>query len=110
MTSDVKVDGITVIERGSIVKGKVIEAKTSTIAGTQGRLVINLTSMNLSNGEPLYFTDSTVRIYGKNRTPVAVVTGLFVWPCIFICGSKAEMPAGYETIATVSNNIEITVK
>lgn len=110
VTTDIKADGVTIIERGSIVKGKVTEAKKSTIAGTKGRLVINLTSMNLTNGDPLYFTDSTVRIYGKNRTPVAVATACIVWPCIFICGTKAEMPAGYETTAIVANNTEISVK
>ncbi len=107
---DVNVDGVCVIPRGTIVKGKVSEAKKSTIAGTKGRLIININRLNLPDGEPVFFSDTDVRIYGKNRTPLAVVTCLFIWPCIFIPGTKAVMPAGYEVQATVATNTTISVK
>ena len=104
--SPLTIDGKNVFESGTIVKGKVVEAKKSTIAGTKGRLVISIQKMTLPNGSPLFFSDTTVRIYGKNRTPLAVVLGCFVWPCIFIPGSKAEMPQGYEIDAMVASNTE----
>ena len=110
VVQDVNVDGICAIPRGTLVKGKVSEARKSSLAGTKGRLVINIRSMNLPNGEPVFFSNTDVRINGKNRTPLAVVTGLFFWPCIFIPGTKAVMPSGYEVQATVAANTTITVK
>lgn len=107
---DINVDGVCAIPRGTIVKGKVTEAKKSSLAGTKGRLAISINNLFLPNGEPLYFSNTDVRISGKNRTPLAVVLGLFVWPCIFIPGSKAAMPAGYEVQATVASNTIITTK
>ena len=93
-------------ERGTIVKGKVVEARKSSIAGTKGRLVISIQKMTLPNGNHLFFSDTTVRIYGKNKTPLAVVLGCLVWPCIFIPGTKAQMPQGYEVEAMVASNTE----
>ena len=110
VVQDVNVDGVCVIPRGTLVKGKVSEARKSSLAGTKGRLVITINSLNLPDGEPVFFSNTDVRIYGKNRTPLAVVTGIFVWPCIFIPGSKAVMPAGYEVQATVASNTVINVK
>jgi len=107
---DVNVDGICVIPRGTLVKGIVSEARRSTIAGTKGRLVIAINKLILPNGEPLYFSNSDVRIYGRNRTPLAVVLACFCWPCIFIPGSKAAMPAGYEVLAMVAANTTIVVE
>ena len=83
-----------------------VEASKSTIAGTKGKLVISIQKMTLPNGTPLFFSDTTVRVYGKNKTPLAVVLGCLVWPCIFIPGTKAQMPQGYEVEAMVSSNTE----
>lgn len=106
---DVKVNGLCAIPSGTLVRGKVTEAKKSSVAGTKGRLKISITTMNLPSGDPLFFTDTEVRISGKNRTPLAVVTGLLLWPCIFIPGSKAVMPANYEVQAIVAANTEVQV-
>lgn len=108
VSQDIVIDGTCVIPRGYLVKGKVIEARKSSLAGTKGSLVININSMNLPNGEPVFFTNTDVRIKGKNKTPLAVVTGIFLWPCIFIPGTKAVMPSGYDVQATVASNISIT--
>ena len=54
--------------------------------------------------------NTDVRINGKNRTPLAVVTGILLWPCIFIPGSKAVMPAGYDVQATVASNTTVSAK
>lgn len=107
---DVCIDGACVTPRGTLVKGKVTEAKKSSLAGTKGRLKININSLTLPSGDPLYFTNSNVIISGTNRTPLAVVTGIFVWPCIFIPGTKAVMPAGYETQATVASNTTVNIE
>lgn len=110
VTQDVIADGKCVIPRGYLVKGKVMEARKSSLAGTKGRLVINISSMNLPSGESVFFTNTDVRLNGKNRTPLAVVTGIFLWPCIFIPGSKAVMPAGYDVQATVASTITVSAK
>ena len=36
---DVIVDNVTVISQGAIAKGKVIEARKSTVGGTKGKLI-----------------------------------------------------------------------
>ncbi len=109
VTNDIKVGDIVAISKGTLVKGIVAEAKKSTIAGTKGRLKINVTNVVLPSGDQIYFSNSTVSVYGKNKTPLAVVTGLFIWPCIFIPGTKAVMPAGYEFQATVGSTSEVTI-
>ena len=99
-----------VIPEGSIAKGKVYEAKRSSWWGTKGRLGIKINYVTLPNGEKVYFTASNIYITGKNRTPLAVILCLFCsWPCMFICGSRAEMPKGYEYDATVANDTSITL-
>lgn len=104
---DVLVDGICAIPSGTLVKGKVTEAKKSSLAGTKGRLGINISYLNLPSGTPIYFSNTDIHISGKNKTPLAVITGLFIWPCIFIPGTKAVMPAGYEVQATIAANTTI---
>ena len=107
---DISVDGVCAIPQGTLVKGRVSESRKSTVGGTKGKLIINISSLTLDNGDPIYFSNSDVRIYGHNRTPVAVVVGLFTLFGFLIPGSKAVMPAGYETQATVSANTVVTVK
>ena len=107
---DVNVDGVCVIPKGTLAKGKVTQARKSSVAGTKGRLTIEISSLLQDNGEPIYFSNTVARFYGKNRTPGVVVATVFVWPLIFIPGSKAVMPEGYEVHATVAANMTISVK
>ncbi|MBP8622625.1 hypothetical protein [Bacteroides sp.] len=109
VTNDVKVGDVVTISKGTLVKGTVNEAEKSSLAGTKGRLKISITNLILPSGDQIYFSNSNVNISGKNRTPLAVVTALFVWPCIFIPGTKAQMPAGYELQATIGSTIEVTI-
>ena len=109
-TKDVVVNKVTVIPAGTIAKGTVYEAKRSSWWGTKGRLGIKVRSIIVPSGEELFFASSEVYITGKNRTPLSVVTALFVWPCMFICGSKAEMKAGYEFDAPLASTTTITVE
>lgn len=110
VSQDININGKCIIPRGYLVKGKVMEAKKSSLAGTKGRLVININSMNLPSGEPVFFSNTDVHINGKNRTPLAVVTGLFLMPCLLIPGTRAVMPAGYEVQATVASNTVVSSK
>lgn len=109
VAQNVTIENFCAIPQGTLVKGIVSEARKSTVGGTKGKLIITINSMTLDNGEPLYFTNTDVRIYGHNRTPVAVVVGLFTGVGFLIPGSKAVMPAGYEIQATVAANTIITI-
>lgn len=109
VVTDIIVDNNIAIPQGTIARGVVNEAKKSSLAGTKGRLVININNLTLSSGQQIYFSNTAARIYGKNRTPLAVVTGLFVWPCIFIPETKAVMPQGYEIQAVVAANTEVNI-
>lgn len=110
VAADVKVDGNVVLSQGDIAKGKVVVAKKSSLAGTKGKLEIDITDIVLSSGDRVFLNGGRARVFGKNRTPLAVVAGLFAWPCLFIPGTKAVMPAGYEVQAYVSSNTEVPIK
>ena len=107
---DINVDGVTAIPFGTIVNGTVYEAKKSSWWGTKGRLGIRITELYGPNGEMIPLTNGDVYVTGKNRTPLSVVLSLcLVWPACFICGSRAELPAGYEVQANVASNTTVKV-
>lgn len=107
---DINVEGKTAIPYGTVVKGTVDQAKRSSWWGTKGRLRINITDINLPNGDIVPLDNGTAYVCGKNRTALSVVVFLFVWPGCFICGSKAEMQAGYEIVANVAANTTVRVE
>ena len=106
---DVNVDNVCVIPRGTIAKGRVLQAKKSSIAGTKGKLGVSVDYLYLSNGEMVPFINTDIWIQGINRTPLAVITSLFIWPCIFIPGTKAVLHSNYWVQATVASNIVVTL-
>lgn len=108
VVSDVKQSGNLLIPAGTMADGVVTEAKKSSLAGTKGKLCIDIKNLTLSDGTKVPLTGN-VRVSGKNRTPLAVITGVFIWPCIFIPGTKAVLTEGYNTTATVLSNTEVTV-
>ena len=110
VSQDVNVDGVCAIPQGTIVKGKVTKARKSTIAGVRGKLVVDIPSLRLENGELLYFSNSQVCVYGKSRIACAVVSLFCLWPLILVPGTKAVLPEGYEVHATVAANTTISVK
>lgn len=108
---DVNVNGTTAIPYGSMVKGTVTEAKKSSWWGTRGRLGIAIKSVTLPDGTEVPLTSTGVQIKGANRTALSVALFVFVTiPACFICGGKAEMPAGYEIDAQLASSATITVQ
>lgn len=107
--TDVKVDDKIVVPIGTMVEARITEAKKSTIAGTKGRLSINITNLVMADGVKIPLSGNC-HVCGKNRTPLAVITGLLVWPCIFIPGTKAVLTEGYHATATVFSNTEVEIK
>lgn len=106
VTEDIKSEGKLVIANGTPVIGHVTEARKSTVAGTKGKLNIAIDYLLLENGEKIYLTGN-VYISGKNRTPIAVVAGLFTVVGILIPGTKAVLNEGYVTTATITNTVEV---
>lgn len=106
VVTDVKQDGVVLIPKGTIANGVVTEAKKSTIAGTKGRLAIDFKYLIMDDGTQIPLTGN-IRTAGKNRTPLAVITALFVWPCIFIPGSGATLTEGKTATATILVNTDI---
>lgn len=110
VSRDINVDGVTAIPYGTTVNGTVYEAKKSSWWGTKGRLGIKINELITPNGEMIPLTNGDVYVTGKNRTALSVVLcALVVWPACFICGSKAELPAGYEVQANVAANTSVKV-
>ena len=106
---EIKSNNITLIPYGTIVKGKVYEAKKSSGFGTKGKLGIRIDNITLANGNNIPINDGDIYVTGKNRTPLSVCLFLFVtWPACFITGSKAELPAGYEVISKVAHTVTFT--
>lgn len=101
-------NGEILIPAGTIANGIVTDARKSSLAGTKGRLSVDIKSLALADGIKVPLS-GMVRVTGKNRTPLAVVAALFVWPCIFIPGTKAVMTEGSEATATVVANTEVPV-
>lgn len=110
VSRDVNVDGVTAIPYGTTVNGTVYEAKKSSWWGTKGRLGIKINELITPNGEMVPLMNGDIYVTGKNRTALSVVLfALVVWPACFICGSKAEIPAGYEILANVAANTLLRV-
>lgn len=110
VSRDINVDGMTAIPYGTIVNGTVYEAKKSSWWGTKGRLGIKISELYGPNGEMIPLMNGDVYITGKNRTALSVYLCLcLVWPACFICGSKAEIPVGYEIQANVAANTLVKV-
>lgn len=110
VSRDINIDGVTAIPYGTTVNGTVYEAKKSSWWGTKGRLGIRITEMYTPNGEMIPLQNGDLYVTGKNRTTLSVLLFCFVtMPACFICGSKAEVQAGYEIQANVAANTVIKV-
>lgn len=107
---DIMVDGVTAIPYGTLVNGTVYKATRSSWWGTKGHLGIRIDELVTPNNEVVPLANGDVYVTGTNRTVLSVVLfALFVWPACFICGSKAELPAGYEIQANVAANTQVKV-
>lgn len=105
---DIDVDGVKVIRAGTPVKGIVYKANRSSWWGTKGKLGIRLDHIQLPDGNRIP-VKGDIYVTGKNRTALSVLLFLFVtWPACFICGSKAELPYGFDTMAKIGANVEFS--
>lgn len=111
VSRSVEVDDVDAIPYGTIVRGKVYEAKKNSWFGTKGRLGIEINNIILPNGTNIPLSKKQIYIQGKNRTALSVVLFLVVvWPACFIHGDKAVMPAGYNTDVYTAERVTIPVE
>ena len=110
VSRDVQVGNITAIPYGTLASGIVTEAKKSKSWGTKGRLGIMINELVMPNGTVIPLDNGNLHVYGQNRTPLSVILFVFVWPACFICGSKAEMQAGYELQTNVAANTKLRIE
>lgn len=104
---DISVDGQTVIPYGTPVRGVVYQAEKSSWWGTKGKLGIRIDNILLPNGGMIPLGNGDVYVTGTNRTALSVLLFLFVTiPACAICGSKAQIPVGYETVANIAVNTD----
>lgn len=110
VSKDICVNGVTLIPYGTIVRGTVYMAKKSSWWGTKGKLGIQINNIVLPNGAQIPLNNGNVYVTGTNRTPLSVLLFCFVtMPACAICGSKAEIPVGYEHLTTVAENIVFNI-
>lgn len=110
VSKNICVNGVTLIPYGTIVRGTVYMAKKSSWWGTKGKLGIQINNIVLPNGAQIPLNNGNVYVTGTNRTPLSVLLFCFVTiPACAICGSKAEIPVGYEHLTTVAENIVFNV-
>ena len=72
------------------------------------RLNVLLTKYCTKEGVKIPLKNGDIYVTGTNRTTLSVLLFLFVtWPACFICGSRAEIPNGYEIVAYVSAPVDL---
>ena len=110
VTSDVIVDGKTVISAGSLAKGQVVRSEKNGLLGSAGEVEIAVKSIQAVDGTNVYLADGNVFDEGSNKLGVSIVVTLFCLFGFLIKGGKAQIPAGTQINATVLSNAVISVK
>ncbi|MDA9128439.1 hypothetical protein N9J65_06215 [Flavobacteriaceae bacterium] len=111
VTRDVKVNGKTVINAGSIAKGQVTRAQKAKGLGKAGYIELQIKSVTAVDGQEVYLSGGNINETGDDKAGLAIVLGLFV--CILFLlmkGKEAEFPAGFSFDANVASTITIEVQ
>jgi hypothetical protein len=107
---DVKVDGITVINAGSIAKGQVIRAQKAKGLGKEGFVEIQIKSVTAVDGQEVFLSGGNIYQEGQDKQTLAIVLGIIV--CLLFLtmkGKNAEIPPGYQVMANVATSVTIKV-
>ena len=109
VTSDVKVDGKTVIAAGSIAQGQIVRAKKNGLFGSEGELEIAVKSVKAVDGTTIYLSSNNLSDEGSNKVALSIVVTLCCLFGFLIKGGQAEIPAGIQMQGMVVSNIDINV-
>ena len=110
VTRDVKVDGQTVIQAGSIAKGQIIRSEKAKGIGKAGFLEIQIKSVTAIDGQEVYLSGGNINEEGDDKQSLAIVLGIFV--CILLLlikGKDAEIPPGFSINSNVASTMNIEV-
>lgn len=104
------VDGVTLVETGARVTGKVIESVKNKNLGRKGRLDFSIDFAKARDGQNVPLT-SNVKQGGKDAVVGVVAAAAIINPlALFIKGKAATIEKGTEFNCYVSRSIEINVK
>ena len=71
---------------------------------------MDINELLMPDGTVIPLQNGNIKILGKNRTVISVVLfAVVIWPACFLCGSKAEMQAGYEIQANIASNVTLKI-
>ena len=90
---DVRIDGRTVIKRGSRMGARVSLLKTNKIAGVKGKIEISADYVRTTDGQELPIQGGYGK-EGKSYVGRTIALSVVLLPLIFIKGRKAELPPG----------------
>lgn len=91
---DVKVNGVTVIKEGTIVKGYVFDAIRARKGGRRGNLVISIESTTTVDNQPIKLR-SVKKQEGRNRKGAVIGLGFLIGPFALLKhGTDAEIIKG----------------
>lgn len=109
VTSDIKVDGKTVIESGSLAQGQITRADKNGLLGSAGEVELTVKSIQAVDGTTIYLGNGNVFNEGKSKAGVSIVLTILCLFGFLMKGGKGEIPAGTQINATVMSNVEISV-
>ena len=90
---DVRIDGRTVIKRGSRMGARVSLLKTNKMAGVKGKIEISADYVMTTDGQELPIQGGYGK-EGKSYVGRTIALSVVLLPLIFIKGRKAELPPG----------------
>lgn len=104
------VNGVTVVENGARVTGKVIESVKNKNLGRKGKLDFSIDFARAIDGQNVPLT-SNVKSGGKDAVVGVVAAAAIINPlALFIKGKAATMPKGTEFNCYVTRSIVINTK
>lgn len=109
VTSDVTVNGKTVIAAGSLAQGQVVKSEKNGLLGKAGELEVAVKSVKAVDGTMIYLSGSSLSDEGSDKLVVSIVLTLCCLFGFLIKGGKAEIPAGTQCSAFVMSDTEVSV-
>lgn len=109
-TEPFMVDGITLIEPGAKVVGKVIEATKNKSMGRKGKLDFTIDYVRAKDGQNIPLS-SNIKQGGKDEVVGVVAAAVLISPlALFIKGKSAVVEKGTEFSVYVTKSVNVSVK
>ena len=109
-TEPIMVDGVTLIEPGAKVVGKVIDATKNKSMGRKGKLDFSIDYVRAKDGQNVALS-SNIKQGGNDAVVGVVAAAVIVSPlALFIKGKAAVVEKGTEFSVYVSKSANITIK